>query len=99
VKKILLHSAVAVIVGLSLTLIPLFTVAEIKAHNDYSGRSPFTNGLEALEGTYGLSSPQYSADDLKIFIISFVIALIAYVLVKHRMPSHRDREWVRLPPF
>jgi len=85
-KKILFYSAVAVVLGLSLTLVPLFTVAEIRFENRYLMSEFLSGGLEKLEGTYGLGAPRYSAVNLEIFAISFVVALVVYVLFKRKMP-------------
>ncbi|MDI6905211.1 MAG: hypothetical protein QMD13_06975 [Candidatus Bathyarchaeia archaeon] len=80
-KKILVYSAVAVVLGLILTLVPLITLTEIQAENHYMAGS-LSEQLEKLEGTYGLNAPKYSVAELEIFAISFVIALVVYVVFK-----------------
>ena len=84
-NKILVYSAVAVVLGLMLIIVPLITLAEIIAENHYAPVGSFCKELEKLEGTYGLDAPKYSAADLEIFAISFVIALVVYVLFKRRL--------------
>ncbi len=90
-KKIPLYLLVAVILGLSLTLVPLAT---IKAENGYSA---IQQRLKTLEG-YDSGATTYSGSDVEILAISFVIALVAYLLFKHSSPR-RNREWVRPYPF
>jgi len=90
-KKILVYLAVAVVLGLFLTLVPLITIAEIRVENDKAMPQSFWEGLEKLEGTHFLDASQYSDADLEIFAISFVIALVVYVLFKRRTPHHEYR--------
>ena len=94
-KKIPLYLLVAVILGLSLTLVPLAT---IKAENGYIAiPESIQQRLKTLEG-YGSGATTYSDSDVEVLAISFVIALVAYLLFKHRS-SRRDREWIRPYPF
>ena len=94
-KRIPLYLLVAVILGLSLTLIPLAT---IRAENGYNAiPESIQQRLRTLEG-YDLGATTYSSSDVEVFAISFVIASVAYLLFKHRT-SRRDREWVRPYPF
>lgn len=97
-KKILLYSAVAVVLGLLLTLVPLITLAEIRAEDHYAMLGSFCEQLEKLEGPRGLGGPKYSAADVEVFAISFVIALVVYVLFKRRTP-HRDYRWIGPYPY
>lgn len=84
-KKILLYSAVAVVLGLLLTLVPLIALTGIKAENRYATPQSLSERLKALEGAYGTDTPKYSVADLEISAISFVIALVAYASFKRKM--------------
>jgi ABC-type dipeptide/oligopeptide/nickel transport system permease component len=98
-KKILLYSAVAVVLGLSLILVPLITLVEIRAENGYlAGTRSLPEQLEELEGTHGLDTPEYSTYDVKILAFSFVIALVAYMLFKRRT-SRQDYLWSGRSPY
>jgi hypothetical protein len=81
-KKILIYSAVAVVLGLLLTLVPLFTLAEFKTENHYVITPNVRNFVnpEIKEAT------NYSVFGFEILAISFTVALVAYVLLKLRMP-------------
>lgn len=95
-KKIPLYFLVAVILGLSLTLVPLAT---IKAENGYNAiPQSIQERLKTLEGTYDSGATTYSGSDVEILAISFVIALVAYLLFKHISPHH-DHEWIRPYPY
>lgn len=90
-KKTLIYSAIAVILGLTLTLVPLTVVTETRVNKEYAIDESFMKGLEqrtrALEGApSGLGAPKYSIVDFEILLISFIIALAAYVLLKWRIP-------------
>lgn len=86
-KKILVYSAVAVVLGLILTLVPLFTVAEFKAEISYGTLASLREHMKSLEGiVYNLDAPKYSVVDIEVLAISFVAALVAYVLFKFRIP-------------
>jgi hypothetical protein len=97
-KKILVYSAVAVVLGVVLTLAPLIALAGIKAEYHFLMRLPLSEGLEQLEGTHGLEEPKYSISDVEILGFSFVIASVAYLLFKRRT-SHHDYRWGRPFPF
>jgi branched-subunit amino acid ABC-type transport system permease component len=95
-KKTSLYLLVAVLLGLSLILVPLAT---IKAENGYKAiPQSIQQRLKTLEGTYDSGATTYSGSDVEILAISFVIALVAYLMFKHASP-HREREWVRPYPF
>jgi len=93
-KKILVYSLVAVLLGLSLTLVPLAT---IKAENDYYAMpQSIQERLKTLEGTHDSGAATYLASDLEILAISFVIALVVYLLFKRIIPHH---DYGRIRPY
>ena len=81
-KKVPIYFAVAVFLGLLLTLVPLALIRTEKP-NVIARFS----GLEESKEAYGLDAPKYSVAGLEIFAISFIIASVAYVFFKFRM-SH-----------
>lgn len=86
-KKILVYSVLAVILGLTLTLVPpalLVTLAENKA--SYAMPHALSEGLEKLERSYAtLDKPKYSVADLGIVAFCLIIALSAYMFLKSKM--------------
>ena len=98
-KKILLYSAVAVVLGLLLTLVPLITLAEFRPENHYSVFYSLSEKMGEIEKpTYDRDTSAFSAYNLDILAISFVIALVVYVLFKRRIP-HDDYRWIRGYPY
>ena len=97
-KKTLLYSAAAVVLGLLLTLVPLITLAKIRPYYYHAMRNSLPEKLETLDGTYGFRGYSYSAADVNVFAISFVVALVVYMLFKRRRP-HRDYRWVGPYPY
>jgi hypothetical protein len=96
-KKILLYSAVAVVLGLLLTLVPLITLAEFRAEN--SAVYSFQAKMREIETpTYGGDTQTFSAYVLDVLAISFAIALVVYVLFKRRIP-HDEYRWIREYPY
>jgi len=92
-KKILLYSGVAVVLGLLLTLVPLITLAEFRAEN-YDATlyaQSLSERMKSLEGAYGLDKPAYSTADLQVLGVCFAIALVVYVLFRRRIPLHDYR--------
>jgi len=86
-KKILLYSGVAVVLGLLLTLVPLVTLAEFRAEN-YGARSyaqSLSERMKSLEGAHGLDKPAYSTTNVQVFGVCFTIALVVYVLFRRRI--------------
>jgi len=93
-KKILLYSGVAVVLGLLLTLVPLITLAEFRAENHYDAllhAQSLPEQMKRLEGTYCLDKPAYSTADLQVLGVCFAIALVVYVLSRRRTPRHDYR--------
>jgi len=88
-RKILISSVFAVVLGILLVLIPLIVLADIKAENHDEAMS-YLNALpEQMKKfertTNGLDTPAYLAADLQILAVSFAIAFIAYALIKRRI--------------
>lgn len=81
-KKTLIYSAVAVALGLLLTLFPLFTLAQFIAENHYAS---IHNQLKSLERADSVDVTKYSVVGFEILTISFIIAFVAYALLKWRM--------------
>jgi hypothetical protein len=85
-KKLLIYSTTAAVIGLILTLVPLvaLTLTETRKDNAMQGFS-FARGLEKIEGTSSLEVQKYSVNDVAILAISFMIAFFAYALFKFRI--------------
>ncbi len=94
-RKSLLYLATAVILGIAVTLAPLFAITLVR-QNQHEPEG-LIGGFRSLEKT---SSSQSSSEsyvlDLTIVTVSLVTALSLYVFVRRRVP--RDFSKVRFPP-
>lgn len=105
-KKVLLYSLVAMVLGLSLMLVPLITVSNVKAISYFPMPEQLSKELQGIEGmnkegiedTYRQKLEMiYSQNtEVEIFAISFVIALVVYLLVKSVIPR---RDYERFGPY
>ena len=89
-KKILLYSLVAMVLGLSLMLVPLITISKVKANDYLLMPEQLSKELQGIEGTYQEKIEAIYCQNVEvgIFAISFVIALVVYLLVKSVIPRH-----------
>jgi hypothetical protein len=100
-KKSLLYFIAAIILGILAIIAPLLALASLARENRNDGVGLFLGeGLRRLEGpyTYGVSTPNPYFSDFTVLMISFVIAMVVYLYVRHRIPR-REPPWVRLPPY
>jgi hypothetical protein len=82
-KKIQLYCAVAVVLGLLLTLVPSVIIKGEKANER---AMLFYEESEEPKGAYGLATSKYSVADFEILALSFIFAFVVYVLLKWRIP-------------
>ena len=87
-KKALLYSALAVILGLALTLVPLYTLAEVRTENrGLLMPNALSDQLKSLGGSsYHANTLESSNTDVELFAVSFVVALVAYMVFKRKTP-------------
>ena len=97
-KRLLIYLACAVVLGILAMVIPLITFAELR-HEEFSP-APLSIGanFRGLEGYDNLAAPNSDVTGFTVLIVSFVIAMTAYLLVKRRIPRN-DLLWVRIPPY
>jgi len=89
-KRILLYSVSASVLGLLLTLVPLITLAEMKVEDHYAPFYSLPEQLRNLEKSAdSIDKPTYSSEDIEVFAISFVVASAAYLSLKRRRPPTR----------
>ena len=98
-KKTRLYLTIAVILGVTVTLVPWISIAETQSL-DQAGFFLYDKeffGVRQPQAYYDLASSGSPTSDFAVIIVSFVIALVAYLYAKHRMPT-RPYIWVRIPP-
>ena len=95
-RKPLLYMTAAVILGITITLVPLVTLALVR--RDIYVRSQFLNEFGSLErGSFQSNSSQSYVLDFTVLTVSFVIAMVLYLFVRRRVP--RDFARIRFPPY
>lgn len=83
-RKTLLYAIVAVVLGVSLTIIPLITLTRIEVERYETSREAFADSMNKLENIDGFRAEGYPTD-LRIFVFSFAVALVAYAIFKFRV--------------
>ena len=97
-KKILLYVVIALVLGVTITLVPLVTRAEIGNTQIWSTQS-VSQALRDLDGSSSsVSPPKFSASDLEILASCFVVALILYLWVRSKRPD-REQRWIGYVPY
>ena len=95
-RKSLLYLTAAVILGITITLVPLVTLALIQ--RDIYARSQFLNEFSSLErGSFQSNSSQSYVSAFAVLTVSFVIAMVMYLFVRRGVP--RDFTRIRFPPY
>jgi hypothetical protein len=97
-KRILPYLAAAIVLGVLAVLVPSVTIAALKAE-DRSVPAPESifGGFERFERAYSFRTTEDSSGDVKIFAFSFAVALVVYVIIKHRRPERVYRVVWRCP--
>ncbi len=97
-KRSAIYLAGAVILGILAMVAPLIAFAEFK-HGGFTVTSPWIrSNLRELEGYDSLAAPNSDVPGFTILTVSFVVAMLAYLLVRRRIPRH-GLPWVRMPPY
>jgi len=83
-KKTLMCSLLAVVLGLLVTLTPLIIFAEVETALRYAMVPDYVlEGPWKPEGAYGLGAPAYSISDFGVLLACFALASMVYVFFKH----------------
>ncbi len=92
-KKALVYTAVAVFLGLVLTLVLFAMIAEIKTQDHHEIPYMRWEQLEEFRDP-SADTVEYSVSDLEVLAINIVIAFVAYMLFKRKTS---DREYLHRP--
>lgn len=83
-RKTLLYVIVAIVLGISLTLIPLITLTRFEVERYETPKEAFANSMDKLENIDGFRAEGYPTD-LRIFVFSFFVAIVVYAIFKFRV--------------
>ena len=95
-RKPLVYSTVAIVVGLLLVLVPLITVVGTGSENHNGTLESFSRGLQGLDGSTSGSSKS-STSDVESLVLSFVIAIVAFMFFRRRRPNDELGAFGSLP--
>lgn len=94
VKRLLAYVASAVVLGILVTVIPLIAFAGVR-HESFI---PLNENIRGLEGYSSLGTPNSDSFGFTILVVSFVVAMVVYLFVRHRVPR-KDLPWARYPVY
>jgi hypothetical protein len=102
VRKTLIYFAAAVVLGLAFMLVPLITLAETMTQDHPSFPESLGMLPDSLRKLAEVESPprdrpRSSTFDVEVLGVSFIVALIAYVLFKRRLPERKYRMIGQIP--
>ena len=86
-KRTLTYFAVAVFLGITLTLIPLIVLAEIRPENHTRSLSI----LQEMREYHSLEKQGNASDEATVLAVSFIIACIGYMILKRKTTRHEPR--------
>ncbi|HJW98474.1 MAG TPA: hypothetical protein VJ529_05035 [Candidatus Bathyarchaeia archaeon] len=95
-RKTLLYLTAAVVLGVLATLTPLFVLTLV--HQEQYGSAQLFGGFRSLEEASSPSNQSQSyISDFAVLTVSFVVAILLFLLVRKRVP--RDFSRPRFPPY
>jgi len=94
-RRIWAYSAVAVLLGLLLVLVPLVTLLSIGAEDHNATSRSFFQSIKKLEGSR--SDNDSSTADAESLALSFIIAVVAFMFLRRRRPQVGRRVIGQLP--
>lgn len=93
-RKAMIYSIIGLILGLSVIMAPILAIAGIRRQN--SSMEPNSFSERFIEGPAS-DVPKFSSSDIWLLSICFVIALVAYLLFKSRLPEREHRMVGHIP--
>jgi len=93
-RKAVIYSIIGLILGLSVIMAPILALAEIRRQNSSMAQNSFSEKF--IEGPAS-DLPKFSPSDIWFLSICFIIALVAYVLFKSRLPEREHRMVGHIP--
>jgi len=91
-KRALLYTTIAMILGLTMVLVPVTILANKSVENHYAvveqvpRIAMLPKEAEQFGGFFDLAQSKYPSADFTVLAVGFAIALAAYLLVKRRRP-------------
>lgn len=93
-RRVWAYSALAVLLGLLLVLVPLITLLSIGAEDQRAANESFSLSIKKLEGS---RSDNGSSTDAESLALSFIIVVVAFMFLRRRRPQVGRRVIGQLP--
>ena len=87
-KRTLTYFAVAVFLGITLTLVPLVILAEIRPPENHTLSLSI---LQEMREYHSLENQGNAWDEVTVLAVSFIIACIGYMILKRKTTRHELR--------
>ena len=87
-KRTLTYFAVAVFLGITLTLVPLVILAEIRPPENHTLSLSI---LREIREYHSLEKQGNASDEVTVLAVSFIIACIGYMILKRKTTRHELR--------
>jgi hypothetical protein len=84
-RKILVYSMFAVLVGLLLVLVPLITLLSVGTEDHYQPAAVLSRGIQKLDGSGSQKSKSYNST-LESLAVSWAIAVAGFMVIRRRRP-------------
>lgn len=94
-KRALVYSALAIILGLTIVLAPLIALAQIKKQDSYRLPETLSKQFREVEGSP--SDASKSTSEVESLGACFAIALVAYVFFRGKRPEREYRIIGKIP--
>ena len=87
-KRTLTYFAVAVFLGITLTLVPLVILAEIRPPENHTLSLSI---LREMREYHSLEKQGNASDEVTVLAVSFIIACVGYMVLKRKATRHELR--------
>jgi hypothetical protein len=93
-RRSMIYSIIGLVLGLSVIMVPILALAEIRRQDSPMTSNSFSEKF--IEGPDS-NAPTFSSSDIWFLSICFVVALVAYMLFRSRMPEREHRMVGHIP--
>ena len=93
-RRTIWHSLIAVILGITLPMLSAVALIQLNAKSQCTTYTMSVLELKQTGNDYEYQTSRSSSNEVEGFAVSFIIAMVIYLLFKRKTP-HRTYRWVR----
>lgn len=93
-RRSMIYSIIGLVLGLLVIMVPILALAEIRRQDSPMTSNSFSEKF--IEGPDS-NAPTFSSSDIWFLSICFVVALVAYMLFRSRLPEREHRMVGHIP--